>query len=217
MYFEVIDEGFIRIRIIMLCIRIFYSAMTKPILMIAAGVALGFLLSTTSALRVRGVASRITNGDSWITVEGMGSKDADPLLKALVARRGIFANAKDKTVYFNGYIDSPIKRFKGGRHYQITGQTGIPAAWWSITLYDADFFLFDNADHRYSFTDFNVKADESGHFVIDVAAERPQNATNWLPSPRAGSIALLLRVYEPTPTLYENLGSYPLPRITEVK
>jgi hypothetical protein len=53
--------------------------------------------------------------------------------------------------------------------------------------------------------------------VIDVAAERPPNATNWLPSPNAGNITLALRIYEPTPALYEHLATYPLPRIVEVK
>ena len=191
--------------------------MTKLALTVVVGVALGFLLSTTAAVRMRGLASSITNGDSWVTVEGMGSKDADPLLRAFIARAGIFANSKDRAVYFNGFVGSRVKRLKGGRHYQIAGQTNVPAAWWSITLYDADFFLFDNAEHRYSFANFNLKADGSGHFVIDVAAERPPNATNWLPSPSGGNITLVLRIYEPSPELYEHLGTYPLPRITEVE
>lgn len=192
------------------------KVMTKLILMVAAGIGLGLLLSSKPVLQTRGLANRIINSDSWITVEGMGSKDADPLLKALVARVGIFANSKDKAIYFKGYVDSPIKMLKGGRHYQITGQMDIPAAWWSVTLYDADFFLFDNPDNRYSFSSFNIKADEAGHFVIDVSAERPQGARNWLPSPTSGNIALTLRIYEPTSALYDHLRSYQLPRITEV-
>ena len=191
------------------------KVMTKLILMIAAGIGLGLLLSSKPVLQTRGLANRIINSDSWITVEGMGSKDADLLLKALVARVGIFANSKDKAIYFNGYVDSPFKKLKGGRRYHITGQMDIPAAWWSITLYDADDFLFGNPDNRYSFSSFNVRADESGRFVIDVAAERPGNTRNWLPSPTAGNIALVLRIYEPAPALHENLRGYPLPRITE--
>jgi len=191
--------------------------MTKLALTIVVGIAIGFLLSSTPALRARGLVSSITNGDSWVTVEGLGSKDADPLLRAFIARAGIFANSKDKAVYFYGYVGSRVKRLKGGRHYQITGQANVPAAWWSITLYDADFFLFDNAEHRYSFANFNLKADDSGYFVIDVAAERPPNATNWLPSPSAGNITLVLRIYEPRPALYEHLGTYPLPQRIEVK
>ena len=193
------------------------KAMTRFALTVTAGIAVGFLLSTTPALRMRGLVSSITNSDCWVTVEGIGSKDADPVLRAFVARVGIFGNSKDKAVYFNGYVGSRIKRLKGGSHYQIAGQTNVPAAWWSITLYDADFFLFDNADHRYSFANFNLKTDDAGHFVIDVAAERPPNATNWLPSPNAGNITLALRIYEPTPALYEHLATYPLPRIVEVK
>jgi hypothetical protein len=185
--------------------------------MLAAGIGLGFLLSTTTALRMRGLAGRITSADSWITVDGMGSKDADPVLKALVARIGIFANSKDRALYFNGYIGSPLRRLKGGRHYQIRGQKDIPAAWWSVTLYDQDFFLFDNAEHRYSFAGFNVKSDDSGNFVIDVAPQRPEGATNWLPSPSQGAITLALRIYEPSPALQEHLGSYPLPHLVEAK
>ncbi len=193
------------------------KVLPKITLMLAFGIGLGLVFSSKPALQLRGLANRITNNDSWITVDGMGSKDADPLLRALIARIGIFANSKDKAVYFNGYVGSPLMRLKGGRHYQITGLKDLPSAWWSITLYDADNFLFANPDNRYSFTNFNLKTDDSGGFVIDVAPKRPQHASNWLPSPAGGNIYLALRIYEPAPALQDSLATYPMPRLAEVR
>ena len=192
------------------------KVLPKITLMLAVGIGLGIVCSSTLALQLRGLANRITNNDSWITIDGIGSRDADPLLRALIARIGIFANSKDRAVYFNGYVGSPLTRLKGGRHYQITGLKDLPSAWWSITLYDADNLLFANPDNRYSFTNFNLKTDESGGFVIDVAPERPLHASNWLPSPDAGNIYLALRIYEPAPALQDSLATYPLPRLAEV-
>jgi hypothetical protein len=78
----------------------------KITLMLAVGIGLGFVFSSKPALQLCGLANRITNNDSWITFDGMGSKDADPLLRALVARVGIFANSKYKAVYFYGYVEN---------------------------------------------------------------------------------------------------------------
>jgi hypothetical protein len=188
----------------------------KIAITIAVGVSCGVALTTTPVMMLRGAVSRITNSGSWMTTKGLGSREADPILRALVSQIGIFANSSDMAVYFSGYTRSPLKRLRGGTHYRIEGSNNIPATWWSITLYDADQFLFANAEDRYSFTNLNVKSDRSGHFEIDVSPDRPQGSQNWLPSPSEGKFTLFLRVYEPGAALRDDLSGYPLPRITEV-
>ena len=189
----------------------------KIAITIAVGVSCGVALTTKPVLTLRGAVSRITNSDSWITTKGVGSREADPILRALISQVGIFANSSDMAVYFSGYTRSPLKRLRGGTHYRIEGSNNIPATWWSLTLYDADQFLFANAENRYSFTNFNVKTDRAGYFEIDVSPERPQGSQNWLPSPSEGGFTLFLRVYEPGAALRGDLSGYPLPHITEVR
>ncbi|MBW1898277.1 MAG: DUF1214 domain-containing protein [Deltaproteobacteria bacterium] len=183
--------------------------------MVVAGTIIGYAGMST-VLRVRGYLDIVTNGNSWVTAKGIGSKDADPMLKAIVAVIGIFANAKEEAIYFQAYQGSPLSKMKGGHHYQIKGNVNIPGKWWSITLYNEDEFLFNNPDRRYSFTNFNLETDDSGNFTIDVAPVKPIDAENWLPSPSSENISLTFRIYEPEEQLYQNIVSFPLPSVSEV-
>jgi len=187
----------------------------KIVAMIVAGILIG-AVSTSAILRIRGYQDIVKNGDSWMTARGIGSQDADPTLKAIIAIIGIFANSKEEAIYLQAYQGCPLYKMKGNRHYKIEGNVNLPANWWSITLYNQDEFLFDNPDHRYSFTNFNVKTDDKGNFTIDVAPRKPEGATNWLPSPPSGPISLTFRIYEPEKSIYQHLDTYPLPRVREV-
>lgn len=190
--------------------------LTKMAIMVIAGLLIGYAGMSKPVLRLRGLLDIVTNHDSWVTSEGIGSSDADPMLKALISVIGIFANSKEEAVYLKAYQDSPISNMNGERHYQIKGNVHIPAKWWSITLYNKDEFLFDNPDKRYSFTSFNLATDDSGNFTMDVAPVKPNGAKNWMPSPPSGDISLILRIYEPEETLYNNLSTTPLPIVSEV-
>lgn len=200
----------------------------RPFSMGLLGVVLALLIS--SAVLVYHT-KRITlfNPNGWITVEGIGSKDADFITRAVIAKIGLFANSKDKTLYFSARPDDEINYrnlFSGPRnwftlsskkHYRIEGTINIPASWWSITLYDDRDVLVENPDKRYSFTNYNTVADAAGNFTIDVAPQKPDGAVNWLPAPTDRPFNLKLRIYEPSKELYENIATYPLPKLKEVK
>lgn len=196
--------------------------MLKKLALIPATAAATVLVHGGLALR-RLARLHIRNPQGWHTLRGIGSQDADALTRALITRIGIFANSPNETVYFNalprggGYRSLGPHPLVGGRHYQVRGSLALPAAWWSITLYGADDFLFDNPQGRYSFTDVDLESDDEGRFCLDIAAQRPAGATNWLPGPAEGAFALVLRIYEPEPELFEHLEHYPLPEFTEIQ
>lgn len=192
---------------------------TRPIVRLAVAVLVGLAVGygfTAGALLWKASRIGLYNPAGWMTARGIGSSDADPVLKALIARIGIFANSREEAVYFQGYVDNPRRKLSGDRRYRIEGSVRLPAAWWSVTLYNRHELLHPDPHRRYSLASFNLQTDEDGSFVIDVAPERPPDAANWLPSPPGEPFSLTLRVYRPQPQLLDHLESYPLPRLSRV-
>lgn len=187
----------------------------RLVLTVLAGVVLGYGL-TVGALLYKASHIGIYNPAGWMTARGIGSSDADPLLKALVARIGIFANSWEEAVYLQAFVGDPQKRLRGDHHYRIEGSARVSAQWWSVTLYNDRELLHDNPENRYSFTDFNVQTRPDGSFAIDVAPRRPPGAANWLPSPAGDVFSVTLRIYRPAPELVGGIETFPLPRVSRV-
>ncbi len=199
----------------------------RPFLMILAGGVLACLIAATF-LFYHLTTIAIFNSSGWVTVDGIGSKDADFITRAVIAKIGIFANSKDRAIYLSSHLDQEFnyKKFFSGpkhwfvlsntTHYRIKGNINIPATWWSITLYDDKEFLFNNPEKRYSFTNYNLVTDSDGNFTIDVASKRPVGSTNWLPAPYNRPFNLKMRIYEPSKEVYKDIATYPLPKLQEV-
>ena len=183
--------------------------------MVALGLALGYS-AMVGAMVYKSNYIGLYNGKSWMTVKSVDSKDTDPLLKALIAKVGIFANSREEAIYYQAFAGAPRITMNGSQHYRITGNKNLPATWWACTLYNSENHLFDNPERRYEFTDFNVDADPDGSFTIDIAPVKPDGARNWLPSPPGEDIAVTIRIYEPGPELYEHMETYPLPQVAQV-
>ena len=74
-------------------------------------------------------------------------------------------------------------------------------AFWSVTLYDADRFLYDNPQARYAIGDRTrgLQRDPDGGLSLVVSHAPPRDPAftpNWLPAP-AGGFYLVLRMYNP--------------------
>jgi hypothetical protein len=81
-------------------------------------------------------------------------------------------------------------------------QLPVPAkAFWSMTLYDANVFLYPNPFKRYLINDrTNLHYNPDGSLDLYVQANQPsdsQQAQNWLPSPPGAPFKLIFRLYEP--------------------
>ncbi|MCL2112142.1 MAG: DUF1214 domain-containing protein [Clostridiales bacterium] len=124
--------------------------------------------------------------------------------RALVALTGLGANPVDMAIYPTAYVDGEGQTLNGKNSYTIRFEKGLfpPCdAFWSITAYDEEGFLFDNPIDRYLFNTRDVPnfaAGEDGSVTIYLQADPPpahlQN--NWLPVPK-DVFQLTLRIYQP--------------------
>lgn len=133
--------------------------------------------------------------DSWTTDLDIGSTNATGLLRARIARKGLFALSREEAVYYIRTTDGDGERLRPDCRYEIAG-TQPPADWWSITLYGEDNFLLRNTDGAASINGLDPAFAGASWRVI-VSAKRPQNNVPWISSDGAQSFDLMLRLYGP--------------------
>jgi Uncharacterized conserved protein len=127
----------------------------------------------------------------------MGVYDSDYGRRALTARRALAANRPQDEVYAvsTGW-------YRGEGKYVLrfpSGQLPPVNAFWSLTLYDGEFFFAANPLNRFSLGSRDaLKHDEDGSVTIHVQHESPgpDREANWLPAPEK-EFNLVLRLYWP--------------------
>lgn len=164
--------------------------------------------------------------DGWRSDFAIGSEAADPYTRARVARHGLLALAKSEAVYFTRTTDDAGQPLTEDCTYQL-GVFAIPAAWWSITLYDSESLLPMNEDDALS-----VNADQDGATIpivnegfpvplnVTVSAHKPDGKGLWISSRNAGAFDLTLRLYQPDLDELEGgaetIHSFSLPSIQRI-
>lgn len=138
--------------------------------------------------------------DGWHTDLAIGSKAADAYTRARVARHGLLALAKQEAVYFTRARDDAGQPLREACRYRLSGGP-MPAAWWSVTLYDAASMLPENTDAALS---IDASRAGQGSWEAVIASERPTGASQWISSRNAGTFDLTLRLYVPDPMLLAN-------------
>ncbi len=155
----------------------------------------------------------IRNG-AWYTGLIYGSEQAGMYTRAAVAIMALFALDRSEVIYYTADTDDAGQLLQSSCDYRIEGSDLDPyASWWSITVYGGDNFLIPNEQNRYSYTNKNIEYDADGNFTIFLSST-PQTG-NWLPTGNQNRIILMLRMYNPAPSVCENLDTIELPRITE--
>ncbi len=149
----------------------------------------------------------------WRTSSLIGSVQATPYLRAIVAVNGILALNRQEAIYLTAATDDDGQVLSGACEYRVTG-SDIAARWWSLTAYGPDRFLIRNPAHRYSVTIHTVSRDADGGFSIAVGAA-PQ-PVDWIAT-GSGRFTLTLRAYGPDPSLLSNVEAGKFPRITREK
>lgn len=129
-----------------------------------------------------------------------GGADADLYTRARVALWGLLALNRDETMYYVARHDSAGAPLRSRCSYRISG-TAPSARWWSVTAYADDFFLFPNAERRYSVSGANVGVDAQGRFAFTSGPARPSeqaaSALPWLPTAGDRGLVFTLRLYQP--------------------
>jgi hypothetical protein len=158
-------------------------------LIVAAIVGLG---ATYFALS-RGAAFGALSIGSWTAWPKSGTADADPYVRASIARTGQLPVALGDGVSFSAQKDDSGRLLDGRCTVIVSGIT--PAArFWTLTLYNVGGELVANSVGRYGFTSEEIVRNADGSFVVTVAPRA--NPGNWLPTGGVERYALLLRFYD---------------------
>jgi hypothetical protein len=157
--------------------------------------------------------SSIHSHAGWL-VPGRGTGDAgsDWMLRAIVARIGLWANTPDEAIYPIAASDS-AGRPLSGRHRYTLRFTGRPQAkaFWSLTMYDSALHLYENPLHRYALGDRSqgLRPARDGSLTLHLQHTAPKRGrAAWLPAP-AGRFVVALRLYIPPPAVLRGGWSPP--------
>lgn len=153
--------------------------------------------------------SAVTNGPWWVLLNA-GNEDAGIYERAAVAIGGLFALSRTETLYYTAMTDSDGRALTEKCDYRVIGDEP-DTRWWSLTAYAMDQFLIRNGDERHALAQTTVEREPDGGFIIHVSPEAQPK--NWISSKQGGRFLLMLRLYNPGKSVYEQPGSAPLPRI----
>jgi hypothetical protein len=122
-----------------------------------------------------------------------------------VATDLLAANTPQQTIYPIADTDRTGRTLDGADRYTIRFARGdLPPvkAFWSLTMYNASYFLAANPINRYAIGDrtSGLHYGADGSLTLYVQRDAPADAAaraNWLPAP-AGQFHLIMRLYQPT-------------------
>jgi hypothetical protein len=149
------------------------------------------------------VGKSIRNINGWMYDSEAGVYGADYLNRAFVTAIGLGANRIQEAVYPTSLKDAEGKAYDGASKYVVhfpKGQLPPVRGFWSITMYDANYFFVANLINRYSISARqNLKANPDGSIDLYIQNQSPgaDKESNWLPAPKDKFI-LMLRMYWPS-------------------
>lgn len=157
------------------------------------------------AAQQRIVAEMKTAGDhtdGWTTLRRAGQYGTDYALRAMVAWFGLGANLPEDAVYPTSEAAADGTPYDGSSRYVLhfaRGETPPVNAFWSLTMYNADYFFVDNPLGKYTVSPRDALVyNKDGSLDLYLQHDSPGKAkeANWLPAP-SGRFVLMLRMYWP--------------------
>lgn len=164
----------------------------------------------------------VKNLNGWAYSTKTGIYGTDYLMRALVTAIGLGANRPQDAVYPTSRNDANDSDYNGANKYVIhfeKGQTPPVEGFWSITMYDSQYFFVANPINRYSISPRqNLKTNADGSTDIYIQNQSPgaDKESNWLPAP-TGKFILMLRMYWPSegdPSILDGTWTPPPAKIT---
>jgi hypothetical protein len=146
------------------------------------------------------VSPKHVNG--WEVLTKTGIYGTDYANRALVTAIGLGANRPQDAIYPTSIVDADGRAYSGANNYVLhfgKGQTPPADAFWSLTMYDAQFFFVSNALNKYTVSprnDLKYNSNGSLDLYIQHQSPGPEKEANWLPAPE-GKFILMLRMYWP--------------------
>jgi hypothetical protein len=177
---------------------------------------------------MRWLKEGIVAGDSklehgWLFTTKTGEYGVNYLQRALVTAIGLGANRPQDAIYPTSEGPNVLESYTGAKKYVMhfpKGQLPPAQGFWSLTMYDKDYFFVSNPLNRYSISARqNLKPNADGSVDLLIQNESPgtDKESNWLPAPKDKFI-LMMRLYWPrttTPSLID--GSWKIPQVKAVE
>jgi hypothetical protein len=163
-------------------------------------------------------AGKMENG--WTFSLKTGIYGTDYLQRAFITAIGLGANRPQDAVYPTSEVDADGKPYDGAKKYVMhfdKGQTPPADGFWSLTMYDGNYFFVPNPLNRYTLSSrTKFKTNEDGSIDLYIQKESPgkEKESNWLPSP-AGKFILMLRLYWPKESMLD--GDWKIPAVKPVE
>ena len=157
----------------------------------------------------------------WVFTTKTGLYGMNYIQRALVTAIGLGANRPQDAVYPTSEGPNVLESYNGGHKYVMhfdKGQLPPVEGFWSLTMYDADYFFVNNPLNRYSISARqNLKANADGSVDLYIQHDSPgaDKESNWLPAP-ADKFILMMRLYWPSekdPSILD--GSWKIPAVTK--
>lgn len=196
------------------------TARSRPIpqallVLYAIAIALALGLGSVSLVTQKTYPLGGVRAGPWVSWPRIGSRDADPYVKAIDARSATVPLALGEGLTITADADGTGQPLQARCAYQIAGDTPAARAW-TLTVYDEAGRFPVNDAARAGFTSSEILRETNGTFVILMGREaRPGN---WLPTPAAGRLSLMLRLYEsPASVASASLDPKSLPSITRLE
>ena len=153
------------------------------------------------------------NGWHYATNLGRYGKNWD--LRAYIAYVGLGANLPQDAIYPIASVDGLGLPLDGSRTYVLhfdKGEQPPVKGFWSVTMYDPQYFLVPNPLNRYQIspTQSPVTTNPDGSLDIYIQHDNPGAARmkNWLPAP-TGPFVVMLRLYWPDQSVIDGTWKPP--------
>ncbi len=163
-----------------------------------------------------------TFANGWLFTVKTGSYGTNYLQRAYITAIGLGANLPQDAVYPTSEGPSQGVKYTGANRYLLhfdKGQLPPVKGFWSLTMYDADYFFVDNPLNRYTLSqrdNLTTNPDGSVDLLIQADPPAPDKTANWLPAPK-GDFVLMLRMYWPQETPPSIIdGTWKVPPVTPV-
>jgi hypothetical protein len=165
--------------------------------------------------------SRTAGSDvnGWLFSTKTGVYGTDYLQRAFIAAIGLGANRPQDAIYPTSEMAVTGQPYEGANKYVIhfpKGQMPPVNAFWSLTMYNADFYFVQNPLNRYTLSSrskFRTNRDGSVDLFIQSTPPSKRMQSNWLPAP-AGRFILMLRFYWPKEAIID--GTWKPPVVTSI-
>ena len=159
---------------------------------------IGSVLALSGLVTNQGHLAESIEINGWRSLWAIGTEAESPYSKIWVARNGLFALRREEAVYFIINQDRVGERLREECDYRLDVPS-LPAAWWSVTVYNARNFLPQNDDRRFSFDATRAETLQTKSILL--SARPPTHDLPWISLNNAGAFDVTLRLYQPDETV----------------